>query len=161
MTFEIRTHPAVRTAERVGIIDPMVTVPLATDELADKLLAYLRVRMKAPELGYSSFPERFTAGVENRVYGLRLAGAPPDVDASLVLRLYAAGTEPQHAHLDAAVQRAASAQGCPAPRVVDVCEDPSVLGAPFILMERLAGRIMLEPMAQVGAGLLAPIRNLR
>jgi aminoglycoside phosphotransferase (APT) family kinase protein len=139
----------------------MVTSTLTTDELADKLLAYLRTQMKARALAYGSRPERFSAGVENRVYGFRLAGAPPDIDAPLVLRLYANGTEPSRARLEAAVHRAASVQGFPAPRPVHVCEDATVLGAPFILMERLPGRIMLEPIAQVGAGMLAPIRNWR
>jgi aminoglycoside phosphotransferase (APT) family kinase protein len=139
----------------------MVTATLATDELANKLLAYLRVQIKTPDLAYASRPERFSAGVENRVYGLRLDGAPHELDGPLVLRLYADGTEPSRARLEAAVHRAATTQGFPAPRVSHVCEDAMVLGAPFILMERLPGRIMLEPIAQVGAGMLAPIRNWR
>jgi aminoglycoside phosphotransferase (APT) family kinase protein len=129
--------------------------------LEAKLLEYLRARLAAPELAYASPPERFTAGVENRVYGFRLVGGPPALDVPLVLRLYANGTEPSRARLEACVQHAVSVQGFPAPRAVDVCENLAVLGAPFIVMERLPSRIMLEPIAQVGGGNLAPLVNWR
>jgi aminoglycoside phosphotransferase (APT) family kinase protein len=125
------------------------------------LLAYLRDALDAPGLAFASPPERFTAGVENRVYGLQLSGAAPDLSGSLVLRLYGLGSEGARARLEATVQASVSQQGFPAPRPLHVCEDTAVLGAPFMIMERLPGQILLEPIANVQAGLWAPLRNWR
>jgi aminoglycoside phosphotransferase (APT) family kinase protein len=129
--------------------------------LESNLLGYLRVQLHAPDLVYGALPERFPTGVENRVYGLRLVSAPAPFDGPLVMRLYGAMAEPGHARIEAAVQNAVAEQGFPAPAVVHVCEDESVLGGQFILMQRLPGQVMLEVLATTDAGLIAPIRNWR
>ncbi|XP_071251974.1 acyl-CoA dehydrogenase family member 10-like isoform X1 [Salvelinus alpinus] len=38
-----------------------------------------------------------------------------------------------------------SGSGIPVPEIIDLCEDPSVLGAPFLLMEVCLGRIFSDP----------------
>jgi aminoglycoside phosphotransferase (APT) family kinase protein len=125
------------------------------------LLAYLRDALDAPGLAFASPPKRFTAGVENRVYSLQLTGAAPALSAPLVLRLYGVGSERSRARLEAAVQASVAQQGFPVARPLHVCEDDAVLGAPFMIMERLPGQILLEPIASVRAGFWAPLRNWR
>jgi aminoglycoside phosphotransferase (APT) family kinase protein len=136
-------------------------VDASGSDMSACLLAYLQRALGTPGLGYASRPERFTAGVENRVYGLQLSGATPPFDGALVLRLYGSGSEGVRARLEATIQAEVCKQGFPAPRPMHVCEDEAVLGAPFFIMEHLPGHIMLEPIANVGAGLAAPLLNWR
>ena len=66
----------------------------------------------------------------------------------LVLRKQPPGTLLQKAHdvgREAAVQRALRTQGIPVPRVLSSCDDPSVLGTRFYIMEFVEGRIFTDP----------------
>jgi aminoglycoside phosphotransferase (APT) family kinase protein len=76
-------------------------------------------------------------GHSNVTYALRRG------DAELVVRRPPRGPLPPSAHdvLREARVLAALAGRAPVPRVLAVCDDPGVIGAPFYVMERLAGDV--------------------
>ena len=104
---------------------------------------------------------RFASGVENRVYAFRLNAVEPELSGPLVLRLYANTADGERARAEGAVQNAVASLGFPAPRVRHVCDDPTWLGAPFLIMERLPGEVMLAPLSRVDAGIFYLLRNAR
>jgi aminoglycoside phosphotransferase (APT) family kinase protein len=62
----------------------------------------------------------------------------------MVLRLYAAGTDPVQPRLEQAVQDGLADAHFPAPRVILADSDPDRLGSMFVVMERLRGRGFLR-----------------
>lgn len=95
-----------------------------------------------PNLGGPLQLERFDAGQSNPTFLVR-AGAE-----RLVLRKKPAGALLPSAH---AVEReyrvlaALADSAVPVPRVVCLCEDASVIGTPFYLMEYVQGRLFWDP----------------
>jgi aminoglycoside phosphotransferase (APT) family kinase protein len=88
-------------------------------------------------------PRVLKGGFVNDVYGFEIDNAPTEWSRRLVLRLYPDWVEPKLVRRERCAQDVVSAQGVPAPRVL-LCEDtPGVLDRPFMVMERLPGRIQL------------------
>jgi aminoglycoside phosphotransferase (APT) family kinase protein len=100
--------------------------------------AYLDALMPAGE------PARLTRigeGASNLTYLVERGGA------RLVLRRPPPPPLPPSAHdvvREARLQIALRDQGVPVPRVLDVCEDPTVIGQPFYLMEELRGSVLTD-----------------
>ena len=104
------------------------------------------VRTVAP--GLEGVPEvtQYSGGASNWTYRLRYR------NRDLVLRRPPAGTKARSAHDMAREYRIQQALGPyypVVPRMVGLCEDPSVLGAPFYVMERIEGLI---PRARLPEG---------
>jgi aminoglycoside phosphotransferase (APT) family kinase protein len=79
-------------------------------------------------------------GHSNVTYALRRGGA------DLVIRRPPRGPLPPSAHdvlREARVLRALEGRA-PVPRVLAVCEDPAVIGAPFYVMERVEGEVVAD-----------------
>ncbi len=96
--------------------------------------------------------EQFPRGHSNLTYLLRVGGD------ELVLRRPPFGTKVKSAHDMGRESRILSriADAFPAPRPLGYCDDASVLGAPFYIMERLRGVVVrLDPPAELVA---APAR---
>ena len=84
--------------------------------------------------------EQFPRGFSNLTYLLRLPG-----DRELVLRRPPKGVKKGSAHdmgREFRILRALHARGGKVPRPVGHCDDESVLGAPFYVMERVRGLIL-------------------
>jgi aminoglycoside phosphotransferase (APT) family kinase protein len=84
-------------------------------------------------------------GHSNVTYALRRGGA------DLVIRRPPRGPLPPSAHdvlREARVLRALEGRA-PVPRVLAVCDDPSVIGAPFYVMERVDGEVVSETVPPV------------
>ena len=62
----------------------------------------------------------------------------------MVLRLYAAGTDPIQPRLEQAIQDGLADSHFPAPRVILTDSDPDRIGGMFVVMERLPGRGFLR-----------------
>ncbi len=93
--------------------------------------------------------EQFPRGHSNLTYLVRIGSD------ELVLRRPPFGTKVKSAHDMGREQRILSriAGHYPAPRPLGYCDDPAVLGAPFYIMERLAGVVVrLDPPAELVAG---------
>ena len=108
---------------------------------AEKLAAFLGVdRVEV---------EQFPKGHSNLTYLLRLQ------DRELVLRRPPFGSRVKSAHdmgREARILQKLHPVFPLAPKVVAVCDDPSVIGAPFYLMERVRGAILRGTSANLSPG---------
>ncbi|HUH84384.1 MAG TPA: phosphotransferase [Stellaceae bacterium] len=109
-------------------------------DVAERLLRYLQRATQDPTLAYAEAPARMTGGFEAAIFSFRLGVAPPPFAGPLVLRLFRPSRQPQAVRREAAVQNALADITYPAARVVMIETGPSLLGGPFLIMERLPGR---------------------
>ena len=99
---------------------------------------------------YSEAPAPITGGFDTLTYGLRLRATSAELCSPLILRVFRADhpsvalAPAERARFESAVQNSIAHLGFPAPRVIHTCTDPEIIGAPFVIMERLPGRIMLD-----------------
>ena len=117
------------------------TAPVRTGEELDReaLLRYLRGRV--PGIEDDLEVEQFPGGHSNLTYLVRAGGR------EYVLRRAPLGPVAPKAHdmvREARVLIAVHPHFPPAPAVYHVCEDPSIIGAAFFLMERRRGVILRE-----------------
>lgn len=117
--------------------------PRCPREVADALIAYLRVSLQLPDLGWTNPPERLHGGCQTYVYGFRLDGARPPFDGRLVLRMIRGARDDINVRVEAIIQDTLIEQGYPTPCVLACVEDPAWLGGPFQIMERVSGRPLL------------------
>jgi aminoglycoside phosphotransferase len=111
--------------------------------IAEPLLRTLRRHLACPRLEYASRPQVLADGVTARAFELRLAGAPPAISGPLVCRVLCDGGEARTGDpllAESALHNALAAAGFPVPRVFATGTGDDELGAPFMLMERVAGR---------------------
>jgi aminoglycoside phosphotransferase (APT) family kinase protein len=128
--------------------------------LARALVAHLRAALATPELDLAEAPAGISGGFDTDVYTLCLRGAPRAFAGPLVLRVLRPHHDPARVLREQATQNAVADLGYPAPRVLLAAADSAVLGAPFLLMERLPGRPLLETRA-VGMGAVLADMHLR
>ncbi|HRN51866.1 MAG TPA: phosphotransferase family protein [Gemmatimonadaceae bacterium] len=111
----------------------------------DALNAWLVVN--APELGRVTSVERYPGGFSNLTYALTTTSG------SVVLRRPPVGVTPGSAHdmgRESRILSVCELRGIPAPRVLASCDDASVIGAPFYVMERIDGVILRGNSAPAG-----------
>ena len=125
---------------------------------ARALVAYLRGALGAPALDLAEPPAVLRGGFDTEIYALRFRDAPTDFARPLVLRVLRPHHDAAMALREQATQNAVAEAGYPAPRVLLAAADPSALGAPFLLMERVPGRPLLEARA---AGMGAVLADLQ
>ena len=107
-----------------------------------RFLSYLRGRFGS-NVSYREPPKKLAGGFVTDVYGFALDGAPDEWSGPLVLRVYRSDTDPVAVRRERCAQDVVAAQSVPAPKVL-ACEDTAgTLGGPFMVMERLPGRIQL------------------
>src|SRR5262249_9787817 len=127
--------------------------PIREDERFDeaRLAAYLRASL--PDLDGPLVVQQFRGGHANLTYALRLG------ERELVLRRPPLGPVAPKSHDMVREFRALRALGPlfpPAPGVVHLCEDPSIIGAVFFVMERRRGVVVRsEWPAELGEDLAA------
>jgi aminoglycoside phosphotransferase (APT) family kinase protein len=96
------------------------------------------IKQRLPQLRGAPEVRQFSGGASNWTYSLRYDGA------ELVLRRPPAGTKAKSAH-DMGREYRIQARLAPVypyvPAMVGLCEDDSVIGAPFYVMRRIAGPI--------------------
>ena len=96
-----------------------------------------------------------SGGFDTSIYAIRLRDAPALFAGPLVLRIMAPHGDPGPRVLrERAIQNAVASQGYPAPQVLAATTDPVPLGAPFLLMERLPGRVLVDAQRVGMAGVL-------
>jgi aminoglycoside phosphotransferase (APT) family kinase protein len=123
-------------------------------EIGRGLVAHLRATLGAPGLDLAEPPTPLTGGFDTEIFALRLRDAPPAWSGALVLRLLRAHHDPVMVLREQATQNTVADLGYPAPRVRLASIDPMLLGAPFVLMDRLPG------IPLIAAGLLGMDRAL-
>lgn len=108
-----------------------------------RLVEYLSASLDGARVGLAEPPAPVSGGFDTTIYTLRLVGAPPNLSGPLILRVLAPHYDPRRALREQAIQNALAEQGYPAPRVPLASADPGILGAGFLIMERLPGRPLL------------------
>lgn len=113
-------------------------------EPAQPLLEHLRAELQEPALDYAEPLTPITGGYDTRIFAFRLSGAPEPLSIPLILRVLGSQHPPARALSERATQNAVAGRGYPAPRVLLASSDPIILGGAFLIMERLAGRPLLD-----------------
>ena len=138
------------------------------EDLVQALLAYLRSVTAGPDLDYDEAPTRMSGGYDATILRFSLERAPDPFSGALVLRLFQATVDSQRAPREGAVQNALAQLGYPAPRVFAAEARIEPLGGPFLIMERVPGRVIgseLEGLSIKGLGqafsLLAQLPRIR
>jgi aminoglycoside phosphotransferase (APT) family kinase protein len=128
----------------------MAVDPSQPEQVGEALLAYLSALLGAPGVAYAEPPAEIAHGWETYIFSFKLAGEglPPEWAQPLILRVYPGTDQGPKAEREAAVQRFVADRGFPAPRPLMVETDLSVLGLPFMVMERCAGETMLDLMTK-------------
>ena len=121
--------------------------------VAEGLREVLRDELGLTGADGSRPPKLLADGVTARAFAVDLNGRP------LVLRVFVPSEEeslPADQHrVEAALQNALADLGYPAPRVLASGDASSPLGAPFILMERAAGRSLMGVVILGAVGVMA------
>jgi aminoglycoside phosphotransferase (APT) family kinase protein len=125
--------------------------------LDDRLLACLRERLGGA-VSYAEPPTPLSGGFDTIIHGLRLSGATGDWSGPLILRIMTRGTSGARVRREAAAHAALDKGGFPVPRVLLAEPEPAPLGAPFLIMLRLAGETMWSAAAKARS--LAPLLAL-
>jgi aminoglycoside phosphotransferase (APT) family kinase protein len=128
-------------------------------EIAKRLLEYLARAFACPDAAYLAEPVRIQGGFDAAIFGLTLDSVPPPLQGALILRLGRANTDPGRVKLESVIQNTLAQMGFPAPRVMVTETEPDVLGGPFMVMARLAGRPLAGGVEGFGAG-ASPLRQL-
>ncbi len=113
-------------------------------EVASGLLAHLQGVLRQPGLAYADPPTRVTGGFDTMIYGFRLRGAAEEWSDPLILRVFRQHDDPVRARWEGVVQTAVVQLGYPAPRILLTRTEREAVGGPFIIMERIPGKMMLE-----------------
>lgn len=117
----------------------------ATALPVERLNAWLEVN--APDIGRVTAVERFPGGFSNLTYALTTT------TGEFVLRRPPVGVGPGSAHdmgRESRILSVCELRGIPAPHVLVSCDDASVIGAPFYVMERMHGIILRGSTAPKG-----------
>lgn len=120
----------------------------------DMLLSYLRSELQDQRLTYSTPPTPVEGGYDTAIYRFQLEGASDEFSEPLILRVFA-GSSSGRAGFESLVQGAVSGVGYPAPRVYFTCTDEAILGAGFLIMELMPGRLMTDLPEEVMPEMLA------
>ncbi len=120
----------------------------------DRLISYLRSELQDQRLTYSTPPTPVEGGYDTAIYRFQLEGASDELAEPLILRVFA-GSSPQRAAFESLVQGAVSGVGYPAPSVYFTCTDEAILGAGFLIMELMPGRLMTDLPEEVMPEILA------
>jgi len=108
------------------------------------LLAHLRSALAAPALHFAEPPVPLTGGFDTEILTFRLRGAPPAWSVPLVLRVFRPHHDPMLVRREQTVQNTAAEAGYPAPRVLMATPEAGPMGAPFLVMQRLPGRPLID-----------------
>jgi aminoglycoside phosphotransferase (APT) family kinase protein len=128
---------------------------MADADVGRALVDFLRASLGAPKLDLAGPLTPLSGGFDTSIYALQLREAPSAFAGPLVLRVLAAHHDPARALRERAIQNAVADQGYPAPRVLVVTTDSHVLGGPFLLMEHLTGRVLVDAQRVGMGGVLA------
>ena len=120
----------------------------------DRLIEYLRSELQNSCIAYSTPPTPVEGGYDTAIYRFQLEGSSDEFSEPLILRVFT-GSSSGRAGFESLVQGAVSGVGYPAPRVYFTCMDEAVLGAGFLIMELMPGRLMTDLPEEVMPEMLA------
>ncbi len=113
-------------------------------DLAADLLDGLRARLDDRGLELQEPLTPITGGFDTRIFAFRLRDAAPAFAGPLILRLLGPQHDPARVLRERVTQNTLAGLGYPAPRVLLASPDPALLGGAWLIMERLAGKPLLQ-----------------
>lgn len=125
-------------------------------DVAAPLLEYLRERLDAPALGYAELPAQIFGGFDTAIFGFALASDTRHA-GRYVVRIFRSPEDATRAADEAALQGAIASLGFPAPAIIAFEAASDVLGAPFIVMARIPGVVMLDALIGPRMGAMAAL----
>jgi aminoglycoside phosphotransferase (APT) family kinase protein len=114
-----------------------------TDQIATKLIAYLRDELNDTTIKYDSPLTQLQGGFETAIYRFQLVGTQKALNKHLVLRLYPEYYSPENAVWESSIQNALAKEGYPAAKAHFICTDKSIMGGAFFIMDFLRGKPMI------------------
>lgn len=127
-------------------------------DIGPPLLAYLRRELDAPSLEYAEPPAPMLGGFDTLIFAFRIEGVTRPYSLPLVVRIFRSAEDARRAEFETTIQRAIVALGYPAPNVLMCAAGENDVGWPFMIMERIPGRVMLD--ALIGHGFFRMARIL-
>jgi aminoglycoside phosphotransferase (APT) family kinase protein len=127
----------------------MIASPTTTVAISEALREYLQFRLGVSELEYLAGPSPIPDGWETYIYRFQLRGnegLSEDFKRPLILRVYASMNGLPRLLHEADVQRHMYGRGYPVAKPLLVEETDSLLGGPFMIMELLPGRSLLDEL---------------
>ena len=118
-------------------------MPNLAKKIGDKLIAYLRDKLKDSMIGYEEPLTPLEGGCETHMYRFKLNGVPKELSIPLVLRLYPQFHGTRNAVLEKTIQNVLAGEGFPVAHTYFICTDMTILGGSFFIMEFLNGNLML------------------
>jgi len=132
-------------------VTPSAIDPSRPERVAPALLEYLRAHLDAPRLTFAEAPQEIGDGWETHTYSFRPAGEglPEPWQRPLILRMYPGDFDrgAERVEREQSIQRFVRARGYPAPLPLAHEKDPSILGLPFMVMERASGAMLMDAMS--------------
>ena len=113
------------------------------DQIAGKLITYLRDEFNDTSIAYDSPLTQLRGGFETATYRFQLKGVQKELRKPLVLRLYPEFYGPENALWESTMQNVLAGEGYPVARVYFICTDKSILGGAFFIMDFLSGKPLL------------------
>jgi aminoglycoside phosphotransferase (APT) family kinase protein len=124
------------------------------DQIASKLIAYLRNELDDATLTYDSPLTQLRGGFETAIYRFQLKGVQEELNRPLVLRLYPTFYGPENALWESSIQNALAKEGYPVAKAYVICADKSILGGAFFIMDFLSGTPMMAAPIETIPGIL-------
>lgn len=130
----------------------------SAEQVGQRLLPYLSEKLHTP-VRFAEGPTAITAGWETYIFAFRLVTAKGEwtseestdlLDRDLILRVYQGNNALAKGETELMAQRLLVEAGYPAPKPHLFEPDPSLFGQPFMIMDKLPGRPMLEIIAASG-----------
>ncbi len=117
-------------------------------QMIERVKAFIAEQGRFKKVELENF-KRMPGGTSREIWSFDalMTGAESTSRRSLVLRLDPAGSRIESSRRqEFLVMRAAFSEGVPVPEMFWLCEDPSVLGAPFFIMERVEGETIARKL---------------
>jgi aminoglycoside phosphotransferase (APT) family kinase protein len=127
----------------------MIASPTTIASVSEVLREYLQLRLGIGDLEYLTPPSPSNEGWETYIYRFQLRsddGLSPELNRPLILRVYSSMNGLPRLQHEVAVQQHLHARGYPVAWPLLVEETDNVLGGPFMIMELLPGRTLLDEL---------------
>ena len=132
----------------------MIRANEKTDQIAGKLIAYLRDELNDSTIEYDSPLTQLQGGFETYIYRFKLNGVQKELSRPLILRLYPQSYGTINAIWESTIQNVLAGEGYPVAQAYFTCTDMPVLGGAFFIMDFLPGKPMITAPIEAIPGIL-------